>query len=138
MILNPTPASDNTAYKIKVSLIEDDLNLQAMYKFKLEREGFIVSTANNGLEGLQLVEVVIPDIILLDLRMPVMSGSDMLAKLRGTEWGSSIRVIILTNISKNEAPQSLRFLNVDRYIVKAHSTPAQIVEVIYEVLRQTA
>jgi len=49
----------------------------------------------------------------------------MLEKLRGTDWGSSIHVIILTNLSKDEAPHKLRFLNVDRYIVKAHSTPAR-------------
>ncbi len=123
---------------VKIALVEDDINLQTMYKFKLEHEGFKVATANNGLEGLQLAEEFMPDLILLDLRMPVMNGADMLAHLRETEWGSSIRVIILTNISKNEAPQSLRFLNVDRYIVKAHSTPAQIVEVIREVMVATA
>lgn len=63
-----------------------------------------------------------------------MSGDIMLEKLRATEWGSSIRVIVLTNISKAEAPMNLRFLNVDRYIVKAHSTPSQVVAVVREVL----
>jgi hypothetical protein len=58
----------------------------------------------------------------------------MLEKLRATDWGSSIRVIILTNLSKDEAPHKLRFLNVDRYIVKAHFTPAQVLSTINEVL----
>jgi two-component system, OmpR family, response regulator AdeR len=123
---------------VKVALIEDDLNLQNMYKLKLELEGYEVALANNGLEGLKVSEAFMPDVILLDLRMPVMSGDEMLAKLREKEWGSDIRVIVLTNISKNEAPQSLRFLSVDRYIVKAHSTPAQVVETIREVLGQTS
>jgi CheY-like chemotaxis protein len=118
----------------KILLVEDDHNLQYMYKLKLEREGFGVKTANNGSEGLRAAESFMPDLILLDLFMPVMSGTDMLIKLRQHDWGSDIRCIVLTNISKNEAPQSLRFLNVDRYIVKAHQTPAQIVEVINEVL----
>jgi DNA-binding response OmpR family regulator len=120
---------------VKVALVEDDLNLQNMYKFKLEHEGFTVATASDGQLGLSLTKEFSPDIILLDLLMPVMNGSDMLARLRESEWGSNIRVIILTNISKNEAPQSLRFLNVDRYIVKAHTTPAQIVDIIREVLK---
>lgn len=123
-----------TPSNTKVVIIEDDLNLQNMYKLKLELEGYQVATAANGQEGLRVVETFAPHIILLDLRMPVMDGAEMLAQLREQQWGSDIRVIVLTNISKSEAPQSLRFLSVDRYIVKAHSTPAQVVEVIKEVL----
>lgn len=119
---------------IKIALVEDDQNIQYMYALKLEREGFNVKTASNGVEGLKLCESLLPDILLLDLSMPVMSGSEMLEQLRQRNWGGNVRVIILTNISKSEAPQSLRFLNVDRYIVKAHHTPAQVVEIICEVL----
>jgi hypothetical protein len=63
-----------------------------------------------------------------------MGGSEMLAHLRSERWGSEIRVIVLTNISKDEAPPALRFLHVDRYIVKAHHTPAQVVSIVHEVL----
>lgn len=118
----------------KIGLIEDDYNLQNMYKLKLELERFEVATADNGIEGLKMIESFKPALILLDLHMPNMGGAEMLSKLRQSEAGSTIRVIVLTNISKNEAPQSLRLLNVDRYIVKAHSTPAQVVEIIREVL----
>ena len=118
----------------KILLIEDDYNLQNMYKIKLELEKFEVRVADNGKDGLAAAEAFMPDMILLDLRMPIMSGDEMLAQLRMQDWGSNIRVIVLTNISKDEAPQSLRFLNVDRYIVKAHSTPAQVVETIRDVL----
>src|SRR5690606_19970318 len=126
-----------TSTDVKVALIEDDQNIQNMYKFKLELEGFSVATALNGQEGLKVTESFMPDVILLDLSMPVMTGDEMLTQLRQHDWGGDMRVIVLTNISKNEAPQSLRFLNVDRYIVKAHSTPAQIVEVIEDVLGLT-
>jgi response regulator RpfG family c-di-GMP phosphodiesterase len=66
--------------------------------------------------------------------MPVMSGDEMLQAMRATEWGSGIKVIILTNISKSEAPHSLRLLHVDRYVTKVHHTPAQIVDIVREVL----
>lgn len=118
----------------KAAIIEDDHDLQYIYKLKLEREGFEVVTASNGEEGLERVKAFMPDIILLDLMMPVMNGADMLAHMRSEEWGSDIRVVILTNISKDEAPQSLRFLHVDRYIVKAHHTPTQVVSVVKEIL----
>jgi len=121
---------------MKIALIEDDINLQNMYKLKLELEGYEVITAVNGRDGLELIEKHMPTLVLLDLRMPIMSGDEMLTHMRSKEWGGSIRVIVLTNISKSEAPPSLRFLSVDRYIVKAYSTPAQVVEVIEEVLGQ--
>jgi len=120
--------------KVKVVVVEDDHDLQYIYQLKLEREGFHVATASNGLEGLEVVKDFQPDIVLLDLMMPVMSGSEMLAQMRSETWGSEARVIILTNISRDEAPQVLRFLHVDRYIVKAHHTPAQVINIVHEVL----
>lgn len=118
----------------KIAVIEDDLAIQHMYKMKLTLEGYAVDAASDGLRGLQLCERIMPDAILLDLRMPVMSGEEMLIQLRKTEWGANIRVIVLTNSSKSEAPSSLRFLNVDRYIVKAHHTPKQVLEIVNELL----
>ena len=118
----------------KICVIEDDPSIAAMYEFKLRLEGYVVTVASNGSDGLKLIKAEAPDLILLDLKMPRMSGDEMLEKLRATPWGSGVRVIILTNISKNEAPQKLRFLNVDRYVVKAHHTPAQIVQIVDETL----
>lgn len=119
---------------VRILIVEDDFNLQNMYHMKFDLEGFDVKVASNGKEGFDLCKTYMPDMVLLDLRMPIMSGEEMLTKLRSEQWGSDVRVIVLTNISKNEAPQSLRFLNVDQYIVKAHSTPAQIVAVVKDIL----
>jgi CheY-like chemotaxis protein len=118
----------------KTVVVEDNHDLQFLYKFKLENEGFEVGCAANGAEGLEVIERLKPDIILLDLMMPVMSGSEMLARLREKEWASNIRVVVLTNVSKTEAPSALRFLGVDRYVVKAHHTPAQVVDIVQEIL----
>ncbi len=119
---------------IKAAVIEDDSDLRFLYQNKLQKEGFEVVVAKNGEEGLAAAQSGRPDVILLDLLMPVMGGAEMLSRLRAEEWGSDIRVIVLTNISKDEAPPTLRFLNVDRYIVKAHHTPTQVVGIVYEVL----
>lgn len=118
----------------KIAVIEDELPIQAMYRLKLEREGFDVATASNGRTGLELAEQFRPDLILLDLRMPEMSGDEMLKRLRQTDWGASIRVVVLTNISKSEAPHALRFYNVDHYVVKAHFTPSQVVNLVKDLL----
>lgn len=121
-----------TGYRAVV--IEDDNDLLYLYQLKLEREGFEVATALNGLDGLKVVEQYKPHIILLDLMMPIMGGAEMLATMRAQAWGGQPRVIILTNISRDEAPQALRFLHVDRYVVKAHHTPAQVMHIVHEVL----
>jgi len=120
--------------KQTVVVVEDDKPIKDMYVWKLEAQGFKVFSAGNGKTGMAIIEEVKPDLILLDIRMPIMGGSEMLEKLRTTTWGSTIRVIVLTNLSKDEAPHKFRFLNVDRYVVKAHSTPAQVVNTINEVL----
>jgi CheY-like chemotaxis protein len=120
--------------KYKIAVIEDNLPICSMYEMKLSSAGYEVKTAQNGEEGLKLTEVFLPELILLDLKMPIMSGDIMLEKLRKTDWGAKIRVIILTNISRDEAPHNLRLLSIDRYIVKAHHTPAQVVDIVKEVL----
>ncbi len=120
--------------KTKILIVEDEHPIAEMYRFKLENEGYLVGVAHDGQQGLDKVEEFGPSLILLDLKMPVMSGDEMLEKLRSKDGGVGIKVIVLTNISKDEAPPILRFLNVDRYVVKAHHTPKQIVGIIEEVL----
>jgi two-component system, OmpR family, response regulator AdeR len=124
----------HTAAAHKILIVEDDEAIRNLYDLKFQKEGFATSTAENGRHGLRKAEDFMPDLILLDLRMPVMSGDEMLLKLRESNWGSNMRVIVLTNISKSEAPHSLRFLHVDRYVVKVHNTPSQIVDMVKEVL----
>lgn len=118
----------------KIAVIEDDAPIRNMYKLKLENNGFQVSAAEDGKQGLEIIKQFEPDLLLLDLKMPVMSGDEMLRELRKYPWGSNIRVIVLTNISRDEAPADLRFMNIDRYIVKAHYTPGQVLEIVNEVL----
>lgn len=115
-------------------IVEDEPSIREMYRVKFTASDFKVLTANNGKEGFIACEKNIPDVVLLDLKMPVMSGEDMLKKLRGTDWGAAIKVIVLTNISRDEASQELHLLGVDRYIVKAHYTPAQVLDVVDDVL----
>lgn len=119
---------------IRVAVIEDELSICEMYRIKLAGAGYDVKTAHDGQEGLVLLEEFKPALILLDLKMPIMSGDEMLSKMRETNWGAEIRVIVLTNISRDEAPKTIQFLNIDRYVVKAHHTPAQVLEIVNEIL----
>jgi DNA-binding response OmpR family regulator len=118
----------------KVLIVEDEIQIAKMYQFKLETNGFSVQCAFNGRDGLEVAEKFRPDLILLDLMMPIMDGAEMLKQLRGKKWGANVKVIVLTNISRDEAPSDMRLLGVDRYIVKAHYTPSQVFDIVNSVL----
>lgn len=114
----------------RVAIVEDDQAISQMYRIKFEAEGLQVETAANGKLGFELAEKMKPDIILLDLMMPEMTGEEMLTKMRATTWGRNIKVIILTNMGEQEAPESLKTLDVSRFIVKADMTPRQVAEMV--------
>ena len=118
----------------KIAIVEDDAVISQMYRMKFEADGFEVQLANNGKRGVALVEAFLPDIILLDLQMPVMDGVEALEIIRKHSWGKDIPVIILTNLGEEESPKQLRSLGIHSYIVKANLTPRQVVTRVKEAL----
>ncbi len=118
----------------KVAIVEDDTAISQMYRIKFEAEGYTVETAENGLLGLKLAESMKPDIILLDLMMPEMGGMEMLSELRNHPWGKTIKVVILTNMGEQEAPEGLKELGICAFILKADMTPRQVAEIVKEQL----
>jgi DNA-binding response OmpR family regulator len=114
----------------KIAIVEDDQAIAQMYRIKFEAEDFEVETADNGVLGLQMIEKFRPNIVLLDLMMPEMTGDEMLKALRAKPWGKDMKVIILTNMGEQEAPESVKQLNVKRFILKAEMTPRQVAEMV--------
>lgn len=120
--------------KAKIALIEDDIAIVQMYRMKFEAEGFDVAYASDGEQGLDVVKEFKPDVVLLDLMMPIMGGAEMLEKMREEEWGKGVKVIILTNMGESEAPENIEELDVDSFIVKADLTPKQVAEKVKQTL----
>lgn len=118
----------------KIAIIEDDPVISQMYRMKFEADGFEVQLANNGVRGVALVEAFLPDMILLDLQMPEMDGTEALRVIRKNEWGKNIPVIVLTNLGEEESPKEIRALGIHSYIVKADLTPRQVVQRVKEAL----
>ncbi len=114
----------------KIAIIEDDQAISQMYRIKFEAEGYEVETAENGKLGLLLIEKMNPDIILLDLMMPEMTGDEMLEKLRASDFGKDTKVVILTNMGEQEVPQKVKDLGVVDVILKADMTPRQVAELV--------
>ena len=119
---------------MKIAIIEDDQAIAEMYRLKFQAEGYDIEVAEDGSVGLKLIEQMNPDIILLDIMMPVMNGDEMLAKLRNSTFGKDVKVIILTNMGEQEAPASLKKLGVSAFIVKAEMTPRQVAELVKQTL----
>ena len=71
-----------------------------------------------------------PDIVLLDLMMPEMTGDQVLEEIRKTTWGKDIKVIILTNMGEQEVPEKVRTLGVSAVVLKANMTPRQVFELV--------
>lgn len=122
----------------KIAIVEDEPSILELYKIKFESEGYQVATAVTGVEGLALIKKWSPDIILLDLLMPEMNGDEMLIALRKEDWGKNAKVIVLTNVSKEEAPEGIGELGISRYIVKAEMTSQQVADIVKEELASLA
>lgn len=120
----------------KIAIIEDDPVISQMYRMKFESEGFDVQLAENGITGIEMVKNFSPDLILLDMQMPLMNGTEALSHIRKESWGKNIPVMVLTNLGEEEAPKNLRPLGIHSYIVKADLTPRQVVERVRSALDQ--
>lgn len=103
----------------KILIIEDEATLVEVLTAKLSAEGFSVFKASDGKEGLETALKNHPDLILLDIVMPVMDGMTMLDRLRADEWGKSAKVILLTNLSDPEKARKSIAQGVREYLVKA-------------------
>ena len=119
----------------KIAIIEDDQAISQMYRIKFETDGYEVETAENGKQGLELCEKMKPEIILLDVMMPEMTGPEMLEKLRATDWGTKIKVLILTNMGEQEIPDLVTKYNVKDVILKADMTPSQVAALVKKTLK---
>ncbi len=111
----------------KIAIIEDQEEIAEMYRFKFETEGFQAEVAENGQIGFKMVEEFQPDIILLDLMMPIQDGPATLDQLKAA--GIKTPVVILTNLGKEEASKRiLATENVVDFLIKADCTPKQVLE----------
>jgi CheY-like chemotaxis protein len=116
------------AQTTKIMLVEDDNNLSEIYQARMTAEGFTVITAHDGEEALALAAKEKPDLIILDVMMPKISGFEMLDILRNTVGLKDTKVIMLTALGQAEDKTRAQTLGADRYLVKSQVTLEDIVE----------
>ena len=118
-----------------ILIIEDDKFLRELIVQKLIKEGFEISEAVDGEEGMKKVKEEKPDLILLDLILPGIDGFEVLARMKEDPVLAAIPVIILSNLGqKEDVERGLKLGAVD-YLIKAHFTPREIIEKIKKALK---
>ena len=120
--------------KFKVFIIDDDPFVLDMYVLKFKEEGFEVVTASSGKNAVLRIKEEKPNIILLDVIMPMIDGFEILRSLQKENLDPKPKIIFLTNFGQKEDVERGLQLGADDYIIKAHFTPREVVEKIKSLL----
>lgn len=108
-------------------IAEDDKFIAEMYVTKLSAEGYDVQNVENGKELIEKLKTFCPDIILLDILMPVMDGIETLKEIKEKEKYDKIPVVVLTNANEKEYVSKALDFGAKDYLVKASHTPDEVV-----------
>jgi len=132
-LLMPDPKTAAGGTQLKVVLVEDDKFLQKILMTKFIKEGFDVRSASDAEEGLQLILTEAPNIVLLDLILPKMSGFDLLTELKTNPKTKGIPVVILSNLGQEEDIARARGLGAIDFLVKADISINEVVQKVKEI-----
>lgn len=119
----------------RILLIEDDPFLVDIYTTKIKELDFSVDVANDGEEGLRKLKEKDFDLLMLDIVLPRLDGWQVLKQISEEEKLKNLKVIILSNLGQKEEVEKGLKLGAVKYLIKAHYTPAEVVEEIKRVLK---
>jgi DNA-binding response OmpR family regulator len=119
----------------KIVIVEDNVALADIYKIRLEMIGYICSVAYDGQAALELIERERPSLVLLDLMVPKIAGDQILERMRASEWGKDIKVLIISNLNEADAPAGLREKGIEGYAVKANLSDDQLDQLVDKILK---
>ena len=120
----------------KVLIVEDDVLITKVYSTRLSADKHQVFTAADGEEGLKMAKKEKPDVILLDIMMPKISGLEVLADLKKSSETAKIPVIVYSNLAREEEIKRAKKLGAAEFIIKSSLTPQQVVAKIEKYLKR--
>lgn len=118
----------------KVLIVEDDSALRTVYEMIVKSGGYQVATAEDGAEGLERLAEFQPDVVLLDMLMPVKSGLELLQEANLPENYPNTKVIIFSNLSDSDTIDEALRLGAVRHMIKSNTLPPEILAAIKEQL----
>lgn len=116
-----------------ILLIDDDIDLQQLIKIALRSRGYAVETANNGLEGLDKLTAVKPDMIILDMNMPKLGGLGFYQKICAGKEKPPYPVLVLT--ARTNMEQLLTQMNIDGYMGKPFEVD-ELLQKVEQIIRE--
>lgn len=120
-----------------VCIVDDNQDIRDIYRLKFEREGFRAVMAQDGEEALRIIRAERPDIVLLDIEMPVLDGMGVLAVLKNDPDLAKIPVVILSNIDSEDMFQKVSDLGAaEYYLVKSLTDPQKVVDITVKALAE--
>lgn len=120
----------------KLLIIEDDPFMRSLYDNTFSLAGFEVVLANDGEQGVNMAKIALPNLILLDMMMPKMSGLDVLIHIKKEETTKHIPIAILSNLAEEEDKKRAFEKGAIAYIVKSEHEPADIVALVQQLLEK--
>ncbi len=118
----------------KMLIIEDDQIVGNIYLRKFQVEGFQVELAEDGEAGLAATRKSQPDVVILDLMLPKLSGLEVLKKIRAEPTTHNLPVVVLSNAYMSSLVQDARQAGANYCVIKANCTPRQLVEIVHKTM----
>jgi len=119
----------------KILIVEDDPLIYTMYSEKLTREGYDVDVAKDGREGLDKMKANPPDLILLDIMMPQLSGIQVIEEMKKDQKLEKIPIIVLSNLSENPDIEKAKERGVKEYLIKSDLDPEDVSNTVKKYLK---
>ena len=112
----------------KILLVEDEEIIYSLLKKKLNQQGYEVSIATDGKEGLEKIEREKPDLVLLDIIMPKMGGFEVMEEMKKKEELKDIPVIVISNSGQPVELDKARSLGAKDWLIKTEFDPQEVIE----------
>jgi len=122
---------------ISILLAEDDEFIRDIYNRIFTMNGYTVILASNGTEAMEKLEKMTPpDLILLDIMMPYLNGKEVFKKIKDNDKLKDIPIVFLTNVSAQDDLEQDLLEKADKYLIKAHFTPKEVVEEVAPLIKK--
>jgi len=119
-----------------ILIVEDDFYIRELYVRELERAKYVVKTAENVKQGLEEIKKQKPDLIMLDIMLPIRSGLELLEEVKKDKNLADIKVVILSNLGEDDIIKQGFTKGADGYLIKSSHTPKQVLVEIEKYLKQ--
>jgi CheY-like chemotaxis protein len=118
-----------------ILIVEDETLLSDAFSIMLQKEGYNVSVAGDGQQALDLIAQSVPNLILLDILMPIMDGKTFLKEFKNT---THIPIIVFSNVDRKNEVEEVMSLGATRFMLKSWSTPRKLLDVVTNSLKSGA